>query len=257
MTEILKNIAIKDIVANPYQPRLTFDDQELKELSDSIKVNGLIQPIIVRKSDIYGYELIAGERRLKASKIAGLTEIPAVIKDISNSESMNQAIIENLQRSDLNPIEEAKAFQNIIERNQFTHDQLAQFMGKSRPYITNSLRLLQLPKVVLEAIESHQISSGHARALLGLASQKEQEKYFFTIIDQALNVRQTEQLIKTKSKKKPPKSKQNIFIKEMEKELAKSLGTSIKISQKKDGSGHIQLQFKDESEFNRLINKLN
>lgn len=256
MTETYKKIAIKDIVANPYQPRLHFDEIELKELAASIKLNGLIQPIIVRQSDIFGYELIAGERRLKASQIAGLDEIPAVIKTISNKESMNQAIIENLQRSNLNPIEEAKAFQNILDKNQITHDQLAEYMGKSRPYITNSLRLLHLSPTVLKAIEEKKISSGHARSLLALTSKKEQNQYLSKIINQDLNVRQTEELIRQCKNNKEDKKEKNIFTKAVENDLAKSLGLPVTVTLNKDGSGQLHFSFKDDDELNRIINKL-
>lgn len=256
MTETYKKIAIKDIVANPYQPRLHFNEDELKELAASISLNGLIQPIIVRKSDVFGYELIAGERRLKASQIAGLTEIPAIIKNISNSESMNQAIIENLQRSNLNPIEEAKAFQSIIDKNQLTHDQLAEYMGKSRPYITNTIRLLQLSKAVLDAIEEKKISSGHARSLLALSTKEEQDKYLNHIISQNLNVRQTELLIRNSKTKKEKKKEKTVFTKAIENELAKSLGLAVSISLNKDGSGQCHFTFHNDDELNRIINKL-
>ena len=157
MPETLTLIKIENISPNPYQPRLEFKQEELEELARSIKTNGLIQPIIVRESTVFGYELIAGERRLRASKMAGLTEIPAIIKNISNQESMQLAIVENLQRSDLNPIEEAKAYQQLLEKNQMTHEELAQFMGKSRPYISNMVRLLHLSPAVKEAIKNDQI----------------------------------------------------------------------------------------------------
>ncbi|MBA2795531.1 chromosome partitioning protein [Streptococcus porcinus] len=256
MTEELKEIKIEDIVANPYQPRLHFNHDELKELANSIKINGLIQPIIVRPSEIYGYELIAGERRLKASQLAGLEKVPAIIKNISTTESMHQAIVENLQRSDLNPIEEAKAFQTILTKKQLTHEQLATFMGKSRPYITNSIRLLQLPDIILSALEEGKISTGHARSLVTLNKSQDQENYFHRIIDQDLSVRQTEQLVKLKKQTKKPQIDKDIFIKALEEELAKSLGLSIHIKLKKDGSGQLSCLFHDDEELNRIINKL-
>ncbi|MGF3083944.1 ParB/RepB/Spo0J family partition protein, partial [Streptococcus pyogenes] len=138
--ELLIDLPIEDIVTNPYQPRIQFNQRELQDLATSIKSNGLIQPIIVRKSDIFGYELVAGERRLKASKMAGLKKVPAIIKKISTLESMQQAIVENLQRSNLNAIEEAKAYQLLVEKKHMTHDEIAKYMGKSRPYISNTLR---------------------------------------------------------------------------------------------------------------------
>ena len=154
MQEQLKALPISDIYPNPFQPRIEFSDEELAELSQSIAENGLIQPIIVRKSDITGYELIAGERRLRACKRLGMTEIPAVVKEVTDQESRKQAIIENLQRSNLNPIEEAKAYRSLINELAYSHEELAKAMAKSRPYISNSLRLLQLPQEIQTSIEN-------------------------------------------------------------------------------------------------------
>ncbi|MDY4034465.1 MAG: ParB/RepB/Spo0J family partition protein, partial [Streptococcus dysgalactiae] len=200
MTELLKSIPIEDIIANPYQPRLQFNQKELEDLANSIKANGLIQPIIVRKSDIFGYELVAGERRFKASKMAGLTKVPAIVKNMSSLESMQQAIVENLQRADLNPIEEAKAYQLLIEKNQMTHEEVAKYMGKSRPYISNTLRLLQLPQTISKAVEEGDISAGHARALLTLTDEKEQLVYANRIKNEGLSVRQIEHMVTPKLK---------------------------------------------------------
>ena len=203
MIETLNLIPIDDIAPNPYQPRLKFKPEELEELSRSIKANGLIQPIIVRKSDIFGYELIAGEKTsLKHPKMAGLSEIPAIIKDITNKESMQLAIVENLQRSDLNPIEEAKAYQQLLDKNQMTHEELAQFMGKSRPYITNCLRLLNLPTIISHAVEKGELSQGHARVLLTLKDEKEQEKWYQKILNEDMSVRKLEQAVNLLKRKK-------------------------------------------------------
>lgn len=212
MPETLTLIKTENISPNPYQPRLEFKQEELEELARSIKTNGLIQPIIVRESTVFGYELIAGERRLRASKMAGLTEIPAIIKNISNQESMQLAIVENLQRSDLNPIEEAKAYQQLLEKNQMTHEELAQFMGKSRPYITNFLRLLNLPKSLSDAVEKGELSQGHARVLLTLKNVEEQEKWYQKILTEDISVRKLEHLLKPAKKKKIiPKKKISSF----------------------------------------------
>ena len=259
MIETLNLIPIDDIAPNPYQPRLKFKQEELEELSRSIKANGLIQPIIVRKSDIFGYELIAGERRLKASKMAGLSEIPAIIKDITNKESMQLAIVENLQRSDLNPIEEAKAYQQLLDKNQMTHEELAQFMGKSRPYITNGLRLLKLPTIISHAVEKGELSQGHARVLLTLKDEKEQEKWYQKILSEDMSVRKLEQAVKsTKKKKTSPKvSKKDIFIRHQEEELSKLLGLPVTLSLSKSGfKGDLQLHFQSEEDLNRIINRL-
>lgn len=257
MTETLTLIKIDNIVPNPYQPRLEFNSSELEELAGSIKANGLIQPIIVRKSAIFGYELIAGERRLRASKIAGLTEIPAIIKNISNQESMQFAIVENLQRSDLNPIEEAKAYQQLLTKNQMTHEELAQFMGKSRPYITNSLRLLNLPKNLSNAVEKGKLSQGHARALLTLKTEEEQEKWCQKILTEDISVRKLEKLLKPAKNKKQSLKKKDIFIRNQEEELSKRLGLPVKISiSKTKTKGEIHLHFQSEEDFNRIINSL-
>ena len=152
--EKLEKIAVKDIRTNPFQPRKVFDQEKLEELAQSIKENGLIQPIIVRKSPIIGFELLAGERRFRASKIAGLELVPAIIKELTDQEMMRQAIIENLQREDLNPIEEAISYQKLVDHG-YKHDQIAQFMGKSRPYISNMLRLLHLAPSVQAVSYTH------------------------------------------------------------------------------------------------------
>lgn len=258
MDETLTLIKVENISPNPYQPRLEFKQEELEELARSIKANGLIQPIIVRESTVFGYELIAGERRLKASKMAGLTEIPAIIKNISNQESMQLAIVENLQRSDLNPIEEAKAYQQLLEKNQMTHEELAQFMGKSRPYITNCLRLLNLPKSLSNAVEKGELSQGHARVLLTLKNRKEQEKWYQKILAQDISVRKLESLLKpAKKKKKTASKKKDIFVRNQEEELTKHLGLPVKISISKTGvKGEVSLHFQSEEDLNRIINKL-
>lgn len=257
MPEIFTLIKIENISPNPYQPRLEFKQEELEELARSIKANGLIQPIIVRESTVFGYELIAGERRLRASKIAGLTEIPAIIKNISNQESMQLAIVENLQRSDLNPIEEAKAYQQLLEKNQVTHEELAQFMGKSRPYITNCLRLLNLPKKLSIAVEKGELSQGHARVLLTLKNEEEQEKWYQKILTEDISVRKLEHLLKTAKKKKNRPKKKDIFIRNQEEELTKQLGLPVKITISKTGTkGEVSLHFQSEEDLNRIINKL-
>ncbi|MDY2962796.1 ParB/RepB/Spo0J family partition protein [Streptococcus dysgalactiae] len=256
MTELLKSIPIEDIVANPYQPRLQFNQKELEDLANSIKANGLIQPIIVRKSDIFGYELVAGERRFKASKMAGLTKVPAIVKNMSSLESMQQAIVENLQRADLNPIEEAKAYQLLIEKNQMTHEEVAKYMGKSRPYISNTLRLLQLPQTISKAVEEGDISAGHARALLTLTDEKEQLVYANRIKNEGLSVRQIEHMVTPKLKTTPTQKNKNIFITSLENQLAQSLGLPAKIKLKSTQSGQLLLPFANQEELNRIINKL-
>ena len=163
-------ITLNDIQTNPYQPRKEFSEEKITELANSIKEHGIIQPIIVRKSPIIGYELLAGERRFRAAKLAGLTNIPAIIKELTDDEMIKQAIIENLQREDLNPIEEAQSYQYLIDKG-LTHKEIALTMGKSRPYITNSIRLLNLPSNIIEAVKEGNISQGHARLLINLSEK--------------------------------------------------------------------------------------
>lgn len=248
----LTTIAIKDISPNPYQPRLHFKQEELEELAASIGQNGIIQPIIVRPSDIFGYELVAGERRLRASQLAGLTEIPAIIKQLDNTQSMQQDIIENLQRSDLDPIEEALAYQQLINKKELTHEELAQFMGKSRPYITNSLRLLQLPKSIQEGLRRGHISTGQARLLLTLEKEDTQLAWYQRVLKEQLTVRQLEKQLKAKAPNK--KESKDLFTNHEERALAEKLGLDVKIHTKKDGSGTLSITYKTLDDLNRVIN---
>ena len=248
MQEQLKALPISDIYPNPFQPRIEFSDEELAELSQSIAENGLIQPIIVRKSDIIGYELIAGEKRL------GMTEIPAVVKEVTDQESRKQAIIENLQRSNLNPIEEAKAYRSLINELAYSHEELAKAMGKSRPYISNALRLLQLPKEIQTSIENGKLSQGHARALLAVEDTKKQLTIYHQVLTEKWSVRTLEKRLQELPKKQ--KSKKDIHIKDKEKELEKSLGLPVTLRYHKNHSGTIQIHFSTEEDFNRIINKL-
>ena len=246
MQEQLKALPISDIYPNPFQPRIEFSDEELAELSQSIAENGLIQPIIVRKSDIIGYELIAGERRLRACKRLGMTEIPAVVKEVTDQESRKQAIIENLQRSNLNPIEEAKAYRSLINELAYSHEELAKAMGKSRPYISNALRLLQLPQEIQTSIENGKLSQGHARALLAVEDTKKQLTIYHQVLTEKWSVRTLEKRLQELPKKQ--KSKKDIHI--------KSLGLPVTLRYHKNHSGTIQIHFSTEEDFNRIINKL-
>ena len=244
MQEQLKALPISDIYPNPFQPRIEFSDEELAELSQSISENGLIQPIIVRKSDIIGYELIAGERRLRACKRLGMTEIPAVVKEVTDQESRKQAIIENLQRSNL----------SLINELAYSHEELAKAMGKSRPYISNALRLLQLPQEIQTSIENGKLSQGHARALLAVEDTKKQLTIYHQVLTEKWSVRTLEKRLQELPKKQ--KSKKDIHIKDKEKELEKSLGLPVTLRYHKNHSGTIQIHFSTEEDFNRIINKL-
>ena len=245
-------ISITDIQKNPYQPRKEFDREKLHELAQSIKENGVIQPIIVRQSPVIGYEILAGERRYRASLLAGLTSIPAVVKQLSDQEMMVQSIIENLQRENLNPIEEARAYESLVEKG-FTHAEIADKMGKSRPYISNSIRLLSLPEPILSEVESGKLSQAHARSLVGL--NKEQQDYFFQrIIEEDISVRKLESLLTEKKQKKQQKN--NHFIQNEEEQLKKLLGLDVEIKLSKKDSGKIIIAFSNQEEYSRIINSL-
>lgn len=194
-------INIDQIRPNPYQPRKVFDDTALQELSQSIKQHGVFTPILVKKS-IQGYDLIAGERRLRASKLAGMSDIPAIIVDLNDQEMMEIALLENIQRENLNGIEEAKAYEQLIQRLNYTQEQLANRVGKSREHITNTLRLLKLPEDVQEYVVQKKLSMGHVRALIGLKDENMIRKIAKQAIDQGLSVRKIEQLVKDLQHKK-------------------------------------------------------
>ena len=245
-------ISITDIQKNPYQPRKEFDGEKLHELAQSIKENGVIQPIIVRQSPVIGYEILAGERRYRASLLAGLTSIPAVVKQLSDQEMMVQSIIENLQRENLNPIEEARAYESLVEKG-FTHAEIADKMGKSRPYISNSIRLLSLPEPILSEVESGKLSQAHARSLVGL--NKEQQDYFFQrIIEEDISVRKLEALLTEKKQKELQKN--DYFIQNEEEQLKKILGLDVEIKLSKKDSGKIIIAFSNQEEYSRIINSL-
>ena len=245
-------ISITDIQKNPYQPRKEFDGEKLHELAQSIKENGVIQPIIVRQSPVIGYEILAGERRYRASLLAGLTSIPAVIKQLSDQEMMVQSIIENLQRENLNPVEEARAYESLVEKG-FTHTEIADKMGKSRPYITNFIRLLSLPEYILDEVENGKISQAHARSLVGL-DEKQQDYFFQLIKNEDISVRKLEALLTDKKHKKQKKS--DSFIKDEENKLKKLLGLSVEIKLSKKNTGKIIISFSSQEEYDRIINSL-
>ena len=250
--EEFKIIQIKDIQKNPYQPRKEFLEEKIQELAQSIKENGLIQPIIVRKSPVLGYEILAGERRYRASIAAGLSEVSVIVKQLSDQDMMLHSIIENLQRENLNPIEEAKAYQSLIDKG-FTHTEIAEKMGKSRPYITNLVRLLGLPKHILTEVESGRLSQAHARLLIQLSSDK-QDKLLNRIQTENLSVRQVEQILQ-KTKKSSKKEKDH-FVKDEEQKLKKILGLDVQIKLQKKDSGKISISFHNQDEYQQFINSL-
>ena len=250
--EEFKIFQIKHIQKNPYQPRKEFSEEKIQELAQSIKENGLIQPIIVRKSPVLGYEILAGERRYRASIVAGLSEVPVIVKQLSDQDMMLHSIIENLQRENLNPIEEAKAYQSLIDKG-FTHTEIAEKMGKSRPYITNLVRLLGLPKHILTEVESGRLSQAHARLLIQLSSDK-QDKLSNRMQTENLSGRQVEQILHTT--KKSSKKEKDHFVKDEEQKLKKILGLDVHIKLQKKDSGKITISFHNQDEYQQFINSL-
>lgn len=245
-------IPVDEIRPNPYQPRKVFNDEALKELSSSIKQHGVFTPILVKKS-IQGYDLIVGERRLRASKLAGLKDIPAIIVDFDDQEMMEIALLENIQREDLNVIEEAKAYEKLIQRLGYTQEQLAHRVGKSREHITNLLRLLKLPEDVQEYVVSKQLSMGHVRALLGLKTEANMRKVAKQAIDQGLSVRKVEQIVKdTNNKKTIEKPKEDIYVKAAKEKLQEFFQTSVSISK-----NAISIHYENKEDLNRVLELLN
>ena len=245
-------IPVDEIRPNPYQPRKVFDEDALKELSSSIKQHGVFTPILVKKS-IQGYDLIAGERRLRASKLAGLKDIPAIIVDFDDQEMMEIALLENIQREDLNVIEEAKAYEKLIQRLNYTQEQLAHRVGKSREHITNLLRLLKLPEDVQEYVVKKQLSMGHVRALLGLKTEAGMRKVAKQAIDQGLSVRKVEQIVKDiNNKKTVEKPKEDIYLKAAKEKLQEYFQTSVSISK-----NSISIHYENKEDLNRVLELLN
>ena len=247
-------ISIKDLSRNKLQPRKKFIKENLEELTNSIREQGVIQPIVVRpdKTNDGKYEIIAGERRWLASQNAGLHEVPVVILDVDDVKSLEFAIVENVQRQDLNPIEEAKGYQRLIDDFNYNQDKLSKFIGKSRSYIANSLRLLGLPVEVLLLVESGNLSAGHARSLIGLNNSVEIAK---KIIQKKLSVRQAEALVKQfKDKKFKLVSRKDTNILDLQKTLEEKTGLSVSINNKKNNSGNISFEYKDLEQLDKLIN---
>ena len=249
-------ISIKDLSRNKFQPRKYFDKESLQELTDSIKEQSVIQPIVVRpdKNNKNKYEIIAGERRWLASQNAGLHEVPVVILDVDDVKSLEFAIVENVQRKDLNPIEEAKGYQRLVDDFSYNHEKLSKFVGKSRSYIANSLRLLGLPDEVLSMVETGDLSAGHARSLIGLNNAAEIAK---KIISKKLSVRQSEVLARQfKEKKIKLVHKKDANILDLQKDLEEKTGLSVSINNKKNNSGSISFEYRDLDQLDRLINTI-
>ena len=252
-TNVNNKLSLSDITRNRFQPRKNFDKDHLEELSNSIKERGVVQPIIVRKSNQSSgkYEIIAGERRWLASQNAGLHEIPAVIVEADDLKSLEFAIVENVQRHDLNSIEEAQGYQRLMDEFGYDQDKVAKFIGKSRAHVANCIRLLTLPNDVIKLIETDQLSQGHAKILVGL-----ENAYLFAkkIIEKKLSVRQSENLVRLF--KNPKKSKivtNSSNLRDLEDILEKKLGIKVLIKNKKNNSGSIVFNYRDLDQLNRLI----
>tara|TARA_B100000674_G_C37973628_1_gene978178 strand:+ start:1555 stop:2406 length:852 start_codon:yes stop_codon:yes gene_type:complete len=248
------NISISSIIPNKNQPRKLFEKDALDELTNSIKARGIIQPLIVRKSDDQDdkFELIAGERRWQAAQSAGLHEVPVIIIEADNLKSLELAIIENVQRRDLNPIEEAESYKNLIENFQYDQEKVSQFIGKSRSHISNCLRLLTLPEKLIQMIRNDKISQGHAKILIGLDNAL---LLADKIVKKNLSVRQTESLVRIlkSGSKKIFKSKDTNII-STENELAEKIGMRVVLNNKKDNSGTLTIEYKGFDQLDRLIN---
>ena len=247
-------VPIKDISRNKFQPRKHFSKESLDELTNSIRERGIIQPIVVRpdKTNNDKYEIIAGERRWLASQNAGLHEIPVVILDVNDIKSLEFAIVENVQRQDLNPIEEARGYQRLVNDFNYNQDKLSKFIGKSRSYIANSLRLLGLPSEVLAMLESGNLSAGHARTLIGLNNASEIAK---KIVEKKLSVRQSEVLVRQfRDKKFKLVHKKDSNILDLQKDLEEKTGLSVSINNKKNNSGLISFEYRDLEQLDKLIN---
>lgn len=251
------NIDISLIVANPNQPRKNFDETALKELAASIKIHGIIQPIVLNKSDDGKYMIIAGERRWRAAKIAGLSEIPAFIRNYTPKQIKEIAIIENLQREDLNPIEAARAIKQLMEEYSLTQDVVAERIGKSRPAITNTLRLLTLPSDVIELVEKNKLSSGHARCLVVLDNPLEQSRVAIAAVAKKLSVRDVEKLVKNiqNPNTQRPKDDQSIELKAMIEEMQRIFATKVSAIGN-DNKGRIYIDYYSKDDLDRIVELL-
>lgn len=253
-------LRINEIEPNRDQPRKTFDEEALSELADSIAQHGVIQPLLVRPvSD--GYQLVAGERRWRAARLAGLSEVPVVVKELSDSETMEIALIENLQREDLNPIEEAEGLQLLIDTYGLTQDECAKRVGKSRPAITNALRLLNLPPELSELVKADRLSTGHARALLPIGNKEKMIELADEIIRKELSVRETERMVKMLSKSdvvKPEKrvKKRDTYYDEVELALGEAMGRTVKVFVGKGNKGTLEIEFFGKEDLAKIAKAL-
>ena len=252
------NIPILEIKVNPFQPRVEFDDEKLKELAESIRIHGVVQPLTVRRESSGKIELIAGERRLRASKLAGLLEVPCYVRNANDQESLEIALIENIQREDLNALEVGRSYERLIEECSLTHEELSQRIGKKRATISNYLRLLKLPPDVQNALSDQRISMGHARALAGLEDVLLQLDLLHEILSDNLSVREVERRIASLAKRKPKEKnkKKSPSFKAMEEKLSSQWSTRVRLNQKANGSGEMSVYFHNEEDLQRILDLL-
>ena len=263
-TEQVQDIKLTAIRANPYQPRRAFDQAALKELAASIEKSGVFQPIILRQPDpaVERYELVAGERRFRASKLAKQKTIPAIVRAMSDEQMMEIAVLENLQREDLTPLEEAQAYQTLMEKLSLTQAQVAAKLGKSRPYIANYLRLLGLPTPIKEALNAGQLSMGQARTILGLKNKRQLTQLAKRAVKQNLTVRQLEKIVAqmngtAKEKGQHKRQRKPVYIREAEDQLQSKFGAKVAVSQsRKRGSGKIEIPYTSNDDLTRILELL-
>jgi ParB family chromosome partitioning protein len=249
-----REIRIEDIGPNPYQPRTRFDETTLRELADSIRATGVLQPVILRKTDTDGYELVAGERRLRAAQLAGNSTIPAIVREVGDREMLELALIENVQREDLNPMDEARGYQALSDKLGLTHDQIAERVGKHRTAVTNSLRLLGLPVEVQDMVSRGTLASGHARALLALESPGEQLATARYVHSKAFSVRRTEALVNRKLRRKHsrPRPSRSADLTELESRLQQKFATRVTIRSGRKG-GRVEFEYYSREDLERLL----
>jgi ParB family chromosome partitioning protein len=258
---VVLDIPVNHIRPNPHQPRSEFKEEALEQLASSIKKHGLIQPITVRYLGQKRFELISGERRLRASKLAGIAEIPAYIREVNDDDMIAFALIENIQREELNPLEISLGYQRLIDECNYTQSEVAERVGKNRTTVTNMLRLLQLPDFIQAALRDERISTGHARSLINVKSEDDQKKILSEIEKKSLSVRQTEELVKSyakksEQKKKLPENKENPFLNDLTKQLRNKLSTKVNIKQKAKG-GEIRIEYYSNDDLERLMQLFN
>lgn len=257
-SSVANKLRIMEIEPNRDQPRKDFDEKALSELAQSIEQHGVLQPLVVRPLTNGSYQLVAGERRWRAARIAGLTEVPVVIKELTDDEVIEIAMIENLQREDLNPLEEALGYRFMMDELKITQEQAAEKVGKSRPVVANALRLLKLPEEVQDMIKNNLISSGHARALLGFENEELVIQNAKRIVKEDLSVREVENMVKKlkKAPKLPKQQKRDKFFSEVELALVENLGRKIKIKESKHDAGVLEIEFFDKDDLESLAMKL-